>query len=209
VVFGPGKPRVVSLRLRWKDPESLRSHERLYAGPLVLEPDAASAKLLVGTKRWEIPIDGTLRAWTWRRYFDEYKWHLAIALTILLLVIYLIGRMIAAKFPPKARIHYVEVGQAFESDSLVKRYAKHGAFRSARFKFPLGKNARPLVWFQSTGAGFDVIPEKGTPITVLDDTLPDDQRHKTTPFRGTWDQRYRLGDRWDVELTRSAKEGAS
>ena len=202
--FGPDTPREIELTFRWKDHESLRGRDKRYIGPIVIAPDAFGAKMLVGKKKWEVVLDGKLRAWTWRRYFEEYKWYIFSALGLLLLIIYIVGRTVARRFPPKARIYYVEVGQEFESDSLIKRYAKHGAYRSAKFKFPLGKKARPMVWFKSTGAGFEVIPEGKSAITIVDDTLPEDQRSKAGPFRGSWEQRYRLGDRYEVYLARSA-----
>ena len=106
---------------------------------------------------------------------------------------------VAAKFPPKARIHYQELGEPFESDSLIKRYQKRGAYRSARFRFPLGKKAKPLVSFVASGSGFEVRPE-GTPVIEVG-AVPEAER--TKPFRGSWEQRYRLGDRYEVWLTRT------
>ena len=70
------------------------------------------------------------------------------------------------------------------------------------FKFPLGKKARALAHFKSTGARFEVIPAEGMVVTVLDDTLPADSREHQKPFSGRWEQRYRLGDSYEVWLTR-------
>lgn len=208
VTFGPGKPREHIIRLKWKDARALRTESHLYSGIVKIEPLPAHAKLLVGKRAWELPVKGKLREWTLMRWLEEYKWELLIALGILLLIIYAIGRFIAQTFPPKARIHYVEVGQEFESDSLIKRYARHGAYRNAKFKFPLGKKARPLVHFQSTGAGFMVLPAQGTTITILDELMPETDRERRKPFKGYWEQRYRLGDRYEVWLTRSGSPDA-
>lgn len=204
--FAEGEPRSVTLSLRFADPSALRGSARHYTGNIAITPDTAAERLIVGQKAWSVVVDGKLRPWTWARYFEEYKWHLAIALCLLLLVIWLVGRAVAQKFPDKARIYHVEVGQDFESDSLVKRYASHGAYRSARFRFPLGKNARPLVFFKSTGAGFEVTPCEGTAVTIIDDAVPEAERTKTKPFAGRWEQRYRVGDTYEVYLARQRLE---
>ncbi len=203
--FAEGQ-RSVELELRFADPEALRGASKHYTGNIRITPDAAAERLIVGDKAWAMVVDGKLRPWTWARYFEEYKWHLAIALCVLLLVVWIIGRAVAQKFPDKARIYHVEVGQDFESDALIKRYASHGAYRSARFPFPLGKKARPLVFFKSTGAGFEVLPAKGTTVTIVDDAVPEGEREKTKPFAGRWDQRYRLADRFEVYLARQQRE---
>jgi hypothetical protein len=200
--FGPNRPRKVELRLQWQNPRALRGESFHYQGEIALMAQTEHARMLTGKTSWVMPVDGKLRAWDWRRYFKEYKWQILGGLAALLLIVYLIGRSLAQKFPPKARIHYAEVGQAFESESLIRRYARHGAYRSARFRFPLGKKARPLAVFKSTGARFEVIPEK-TVVTILDETVPQAEREKRGPFKGSWDQRYRLGDRYEVWLTRT------
>lgn len=203
ITFGPDRPREHVIKLKWKDPRGLRTQAHHYSGLITITPEGDDGKLLVGKKKWEVPVDGQLREWTLMRWLEEYRWQIAIAILVLLLIVYLIGRALAQTFPAKARIHYVEVGQEFESDSLIKRYARHGAYRNARFKFPLGKKARPLVFFASTGAGFMVIPDEKITITVLDDLLPETDRERRKPFKGEWDQRYRLGDRYEVWLIRS------
>lgn len=200
--FKPGGARMLRLALTWKNPEQLRGHSQRFEQPLSVVPDPAREGLLVGEKRWQVPVSGRLRAWTWRRYVDEYRWQLAGALAFLLLVLWLIGRAVARKFPAKARVHYREVGIDFASDSLIKRFAKHGAFRSATFSFPLGKNARPLVTFVATGARFEVHPKPGQPLSIEDELLPPEEREKTEPFAGVWDQPYRLGDTYVVWLSR-------
>jgi Mg-chelatase subunit ChlD len=198
ISFGPGKPREVPLTVTFADPRSLRSVDRQYQGAIrvVLVPE--HAKLASGKKEWAIPVRATLQSWTLGRWLHEYRWQLGIGLLVLLLLIWAIGRAVARDFPPKARIHYVEVGQSFESDSLIKRFAKKGAYRSARLGFPLGKKAKKLAHFVATGAGFEVHPERGSPVTPVGET-----EEKRAPFRGTWDQRYRLSDRYEVWLTRS------
>lgn len=198
VTFGPGKPREVPLTVTFADPESLRSVDRRYEGALRLVLATDQQKLASGKKEWSLAVRGTLRSWTLGRWLHEYRFELGIGLGLLLLLIWLVGRAVARDFPPKARIHYVEVGQSFESDSLIRRFAKKGAYRSARLSFPLGKKAKKLVSFVSTGAGFEVRPEAATAVTPVGESDA-----KRTPFRGTWDQRYRLGDRYEVWLTRS------
>ena len=200
VTFGPGKPREVPLTVTFADPESLRSVDRKYDGTLSLVLSDEHQKLASGKHSWSLPLAGTVRSWTLGRWLEEYEWQLGIGIFLLLLAVWGIGRAVARDFPPKARIHYVEVGQAFESDSLIRRFAKKGAYRSARLEYPLGKNAKKLVAFVSTGAGFEVVPERSAPVTVVGEESAGEKR---SPFRGSWDQRYRLGDRWEVWLTRS------
>lgn len=200
VRFGPGKPREVPLTVTFADPRALRSVDRSYEGALGLGLSPDHAKLVSGKQRWSIAVHGTVRSWTLGRWLSEYRWQLGIGTLLLLLAIWGVGRAVARDFPKKARIHYVEVGQSFESDSLIRRFARKGAYRSARLAYPLGKRAKKLVSFVSTGAGFEVRPEKGVPVTLVGDP---DTSERRTPFRGAWEQRYRLGDRWDVWLTRS------
>jgi hypothetical protein len=203
ITVGPDKPRQIPLTLRFADARRLRGEQLRYQGNLLLTPVADGAKLLTGAKEWRFPIDGRLRAWTLGRYLDEYWRELLAGLCALLLLAWLVGRALAGKFPDKARLHYLEVGQQFESDSLVKRHQLRGAYRPARLRFPLGKKARSLVTFRTKGSSFELVPESATAITILDDTLPEAEREKRRPFAGRWDQRYRLGDRYDVWLTRS------
>jgi hypothetical protein len=40
-------------------------------------------------------------------------------------------------------------------------------------------------------------------VTVLDDALPEADRERRKRFAGKWDQRYRLGDRYEVWLRRA------
>ena len=203
ITVGPDKPRVVPLTLRFADARKLRGEDARYQGELRLVPTAESAKLLTGNKEWRLSLDGRLRHWTLGRYLDEYWRELCAGLALVLLLLWLIGRAVAGKFPDKARIHYLEVGQQFESDSQIKRYQRRGAYRAARLRFPLGKKARPLVTFRTKGGGFALVPENATAITILDDTVPEAEREKHRPFDGHWDQRYRLADRYEVWLTRS------
>jgi hypothetical protein len=202
IVFTPGGPHSHELELRFVEPKALRGTDRRFEEPLRLVAQPDDAKLLVGERTWSIPVDARLRAWTWKRYLEEYKTEIVLGLLALLLVIWIVGRVLAARFPPKGRIHYLEVGQDFESDSLIKRHARHGAYRSAKFQFPLGKRARPLAVFRSTGAGFEVLPAAGTLVTIIDDAMPETDRERRKPFAGRWEQRYRLGDRYEVWLTR-------
>jgi Mg-chelatase subunit ChlD len=203
ITFGPDKPRQATVTLTWKDPETLRGDDRRYQGEIALVPLAEHARLLTGDKAWGIELDGKLRSWTLARYLDEYKWEIAIGLCLLLLILWIVGRVVADKFPPKARVHYVAVGEQFETDSLIKRRAEHGAYRSAKFGFPLGKKAKKLCFFRAEGRGFEVLPEEKITVTILDDTLPEGDRERRKSFKGRWQQRYRLSDRYEVWLTRS------
>jgi Mg-chelatase subunit ChlD len=200
ITFGPERPREVALRVSFADPRAMRSVDRRYDGALrlVLEPE--HAKLASGKREWSLAVRGATQSWTLARWLQEYRWQIGIGLSFLLLVIWGIGRAVARDFPAKARIHYVEVGQAFESDSLIRRFAKKGAYRSARLWFPLGKKAKKLASFVSTGAGFEVRPERGLPVDIVGEPDVDQKR---APFRGVWEQRYRLSDRFEVWLTRS------
>ncbi|MCA9619301.1 MAG: VWA domain-containing protein [Myxococcales bacterium] len=206
ITFGKGQPRSASFVLRFKDPRSLRRREAHFSGFLKLVPAPEVDELLVGTKAWKVTVDAHLRPWTWRRYFEEYKWHLLAGLLGLLSLIWLVGRLLAERFPEKARVYYVEVGQEFQSDSLIRRHARRGAYRSARFSFPLGKKARPLVELRAKGGRFLVTPAEGVTITILDDSLPEDQRERRTAFTGSYLQRYRLDDRYELFLARQAIE---
>jgi hypothetical protein len=200
VTFGPGKPRELALQVSFANPEGLRSVDRNYEGALRLVLDPTQRPLASGKHEWSLAVRGSVQSWTLARWLREYRWQLGIGLLLLLLTIWGIGRAVARDFPAKARVHYVEVGQAFESDSLIRRFAKKGAYRSARLGFPLGKKAQKLASFVSTGAGFEVRPEKGRPVTIVGEP---DAGEKRTPFRGAWEQRYRLSDRFEVWLTRS------
>lgn len=203
VTFGPKHPRRLELAVAFADPESLRSAARRYDLAVELVPDAGTEQVLIGEKIQRAPLQGRLRPWDWRRWLDEYGAWIATGLGVILILVWIVGRMMAAKFPVKARVRWVEIGQDFENDALIKRHARHGAFRAARFSFPLGKKAKPLVAFRAQGAGFEVLPPAGAAIEVRDDTVPETERSKRKPFRGQWEQRYRLGDRYDVWLTRS------
>ncbi len=198
LAFGPERREQV-LSFSFAEPESLRGTDRRYRGELAAVVSAEQQGLVSAGVRWTAPVDGTLRAWTLGRWLREYRWQLGLGLGVLWLLLWLLGRALAAKFPPKARIHHMEVGEPFESDSLIKRHARRGAYRSARFRFPLGKKAKPLVSFVATGSGFEVRPE-GAAVTELGIEPATEKRQ---PFRGSWEQRYRLGDRYEVWLTRS------
>jgi Mg-chelatase subunit ChlD len=200
VTFGPGKPREVALSVSFADPRSLRGVDRSYTADLELTVSAEQQALLKGSKQWKLPVQGTLRSWTLGRWLREYRWQIGIGTCVLLLLIWAIGRAVASRFPPKARIYSTELDTKFESDSLIKRHSRVGAYRSARFKFPLGKKARPLCLFVAQGSGFEIRPQHGTIVKLLDATPPEEKR---TPFKGRWDERYQLGDRYSVKLTRS------
>jgi Mg-chelatase subunit ChlD len=200
LTFGPGRPRELSLRVSFADPEAARSLDRRYEGSLRLVLDPEHQKLASGKREWSLGVRGNVRSWTLERWLREYRWQIGIGLLLLLLAIWGIGRAVARDFPSKARIHYLELGQAFESDSLIRRFASKGAYRSARIWFPLGKKAKKLVSFVSTGAGFEVRPERGSPVTLVGEPEGSEKR---APFRGAWEQRYRLSDRHEVWLTRS------
>lgn len=204
ITFGPGKPRQVTVELSFVKPEDLRGDDVHYRGDVAIVVSRPEhQRLLTGKREWRVPLDGKLRSWTLGRYLEEYKWEIGIGLGILLILIWIIGRVLAHKFPLKARIHYQAVGEQFETDSLIKRRAKHGAYRSARFGFPLGKKAKKLVYFRAKGTRFEVLPEGHTTVTILDDTIDEAEREKRKPFDGRWQQRYRLGDRYEVWLTRT------
>ncbi len=199
VSFGPDA-REAEIRVSFADPEALRWEDKRYGGQLTFSPNADTAPLLSGDAAFSTPVNGTLKSWTLKRWLEEHWGKLAIGLALLWLLLFVIGRAVASKFPPKARIRYVELESPFENDSLIKRYARHGAFRSARFSFPLGKKAKKLVTFTAKGRGFVLEGEAGTPVTRVsqEDALP--SRGSQT---GVWDERYRLGDRYEVWLTRS------
>ncbi len=199
VTFGPDK-RETELKVSFADPEALRWEDKRYGGQLVATADEATRPLLSGDPSFAGPVDATLRSWTLKRWLEEHWGKLAIGLFILWLVLWLVGRAVASKFPPKARIRYVELDSPFDNDSLIKRHAKSGAYRSARFSFPLGKKAKKLVTFVAQGRSFEVVPEGGTEVARV--SQPDSPASRR-PQKGVWDERYRLGDRYEVWLTRS------
>jgi Mg-chelatase subunit ChlD len=199
VTFGPNA-REAEIRVTFADPEALRWQDRRYAGELVFSADDATKPLLSEKTGFSTPVDGTLRSWTLGRWLEEHWGKLAVGLFVLWLVLLLVGRAVASKFPPKARIHYVELDSPFENDSLIKRYARHGAFRSARFQFPLGKKAKKLVTFTARGRGFEVRAEAGIVVARVSQA---DATGGRAEAGGVWDERYRLGDRYEVWLTRS------
>lgn len=194
------RTREAEVRISFADPKALRWDAKRYGGELVVTPAPETAPLLSGESRFSAPIDGTLRSWTLLRWMREHRVALGLGLGVLLLLIWLVGRALAAKFPAKARIHYVEIGSQFPSDSLVKRYAKRGAYRSARSRFPLGKKSKPLVSFVARGQSFEVRPEPSAGLIRL---APEGEDPRRAPFTGRWDERYRLADRFEVWLTRS------
>jgi Mg-chelatase subunit ChlD len=198
---GPGEPREVTLKFEWRDVRSLRGKSHHYKTAITIVPKEDPGSVMIGERKWSVAVDGKLREWTWRRWLEEYKWEIVAGLCLLLVLIWVVGRVMAQTFPEKARIHYVEVGQEFASDSLIKRFARHGAYRHARFSFPLGKKARPLVTFQAKDGRFLVTPQPS--LVILDDALPESDRERRKPFLGAWDQRYRLGDSYEVWLTRA------
>lgn len=200
MVFGPGKPKEVELTVSFADPRALRSVDRKYAVDLQLKVAPEQQALVKGDKEWKMPLQGTLRSWTLARWLHEYRWQLGIGTFLFLLIVWGIGRAVAARFPPKARIWATELDTKFETDSLIKRHSKVGAYRSARFKFPLGKKSRPLALFVAKGTAFEIRPQHGTVVTLLDATPPEEKR---TPVKARWDERYQLGDRYSVKLTRS------
>jgi Mg-chelatase subunit ChlD len=200
IVFGPGKPKDVELTVSFANPRSLRSVDRTYAVDLQLQLAPEERALVKGDKEWKMPLQGSVRSWTFSRWLHEYRWQLGIGTLLLLLVVWGVGRAVAARFPPKARIWATELDTKFETDSLIKRHSKVGAYRSARFKFPLGKKSRPLALFVAQGTAFEIRPQNGTVVRLLDATPPEEKR---TPFKARWDERYQLGDRYSVKLTRS------
>ncbi|MEZ4226726.1 MAG: VWA domain-containing protein [Polyangiaceae bacterium] len=197
LTFGPDA-REATVQVSFKDPEALRWEDRRYSGKVVLEPTASTAPLLTGDKQFTGPLDGVLRSWTLRRWLEEHWGKLSLGIGLLLLLIWLVGRAVASKFPPKARIHYLELDAPFENDSLIKRHARHGAYRSAKFGFPLGKKAKKLLFVVAKGRGFELQPERGTELRRIDGT-----EGSSRPQQGAWDSHYRLGDRFEIWLTRS------
>ena len=199
VTFGP-ETREVTVRVRLADPEALRWEARRYGGELVFAADETTSPLLSSGDRFTVPIDGTLQSWTLARWLREHRIALTAASGLLVLVVWGLGRSIASKFPPKARLHYVELDSPYPSDTLVRRHARHGAYRNARFRFPLGKKAKPQVTFVAIGSSFEVVPAPGITLVRV---APEGEEPRRRAFQGRWEERYRLGDRFEVWLTRS------
>lgn len=206
ITLGPSQTSA-PVELRLEAPRALRRARREFAGNVTIT--ATNPELFRGEARWTgLVIDGRLRPWDWRRWHREYAVHVWSGLAGLLLLLWIVGRLVAGKWSSKARLHYVDLDDPTREETsivLARRSRSHLPFRSDRHR--VGKGGAPgrssktrycdLV--ATGGSGFRVVP-LGVAVTALGAAEPSPTRR---PFTGRWDEKYRLGDRYEIWLTRS------
>jgi hypothetical protein len=113
---------------------------------------------------------------------------------------------VAAKWPKRARLHYIDMEDPTRTETslrLRKRSTSHLPFRSDRHRCGRGgtpgkRGKRRYCDVVATRRGFTVIP-KDTSVTYDHNG---EQATTTKPIKGSWEQRYRLGERYEIWLTR-------
>jgi hypothetical protein len=208
ITLGPAR-RSVPVEVRLAGPRELRAADRRFRGKVWVTP--VSTELFRGAPRWSaIDVDGRLRPWDWRRWYREYATWIWSGAAAFLVFLWLLGRLVAAKWPKKATLHYVDREDRPPTEMTVRlgrASRSHLPFRADRHACGRGgaPNKRGKVrWctLVAAGRGFRVVPGSAGVAVVGDDGVPAGDATRQ-PFAGKWDQRYRLGDRYEIWLTRT------
>jgi hypothetical protein len=206
IVLGPSRASA-PVELRLKAPRSMRRARREFAGPVTLT--AAHPELFRGEPRWAcLVVDGRLRPWDWRRWYQEYALYVWSVIAATLLLLWIVGRLVASKWSKRARLHYVDLEDPRRDETsfvLARKSRSHLPFRSDRHRCGRGgtpgKNGKRRYCdvVASGRDGFRVVPlDVGVGVTRDGEVVA-----TRKAFAGEWDARYRLGERYEIWLTRS------
>lgn len=202
--LGPEKASVPVV-LRFRDQSGLRGRSERFEGTVKVRP--VSAELFRGDPSWEpLEIDGRLRPWDWRRYYREYAIYLWSGVGGSLLLVLILGFLVRRRWPKRAKLHYIDkedpTGQE-TAISLARRSRSKLPYRSDRHR--IGRGGRPgrarkrrYCTFVATGRRFKVVPGD----VSLTYERDGEERTARQPFQGRWEERYQLGDKYEVWLTR-------
>lgn len=204
--LGPQK-RSVTVQVKLRAPGQLRSKSARFEGKVVLRP--VHTELFRGEPEWNgMTVDGHLRPWDFWRYYQEYKLFLWSTLGGLFVLFWIIGRIMAKRWPKKARFHYVDLEDPTKTETsfrVARKSKSHLPFRSDRHRCGRGgtpgkKGKRRYCDVVTRGfRGFRVVPRDVSVSYARDG----DELTTRKPFDGKWEERYQLGDRYEIWLTRS------
>ncbi len=199
--------RTVPVTVRLRSPEALRRSSLDVRGHPVIR--AKQPELYKGRSEWApITVAGRVKPWDWRRYFEAYRTSILTALALLVLLLWIIGRAVAGKWSKKARLHFVDLEDPTKMETtlnLARKSKSHLPFRSARHHCGRGgtpgkrSKKRYCTVVAKGPRTFRVIPRDRAVAYDRDG----EERTTRKPFRGRWEERYRLGDRYEIWLTRS------
>ncbi len=194
----------ITMHLALADWKGARSRGRSLEGKVRLI--AASPQIFEGPSRWEQTVKGSIQTWAfwdWVRYYRN--WILA-GLVLFFLVLWVLGRILAGAFPPKATFYYVDLEDNVDEPSrfaLGRRVKSHLPFVSAKHhiggKGGLPRGAKRLATLQATSGGFFILPVR--PVRAKEDG----EEHRAK-FRGRFDDHYVVGDRYEFWVTRRPED---
>ncbi len=185
----------------WKE---ARSDKVSLTGQIGLR--AASPQIFEGPSSWKQDVDqsvGTWSFWDWVRYYRN--WIIA-GVVVLLLLLWILGRLVAGAFPPKATLYYVDLEDNVDEPSrfaLGRRVKSHLPFVAAKHhiggKGGLPRGGKRLATLQATSGGFDIVPHRAVK------AKEDDQEHREK-FRGRFGDHYVAGERYEFWVTRRPED---
>ncbi len=198
------KAHGIRLDVSLEDWTKARKASRKIEGPVVLR--AANPQIFKGDKEWKGQVHGRIQGWTIWDWLAFYKKWLILAALALILVLWLLGRVLAGAFPPKATLYYRDLEDSAGEPSryaLGRRATSHLPFVSA--KHDIGGKGMPrggrvlATLVAATGGGFYVEPR--APVKRKDDGEEFRER-----FRGTYGEHYVAGDRFEFWVTRTPED---
>lgn len=192
----------VTLSLSLKDWKKARSEELSFKGKITLSPE--DPEIFRGKKSWETETKGRLQPWELKDWLSYYRNWIILALLILFIIIWLLGRAVAGAFPPKSVFYYFDLEDKTEEPSqyaLGRRAKSRLPFVSAKHTVGgkgMPRSPRVLCTVKALAkGGFEIIPDGSVSYER------DGEKHETRdPFRGSFDEHYQVGERYEFWLAR-------
>jgi len=199
------KSQGIRLDLGLKTWTKARKKNASFAGTVTLT--ATTPAIFKGPTSWQTKTKGTIVAWTWKDWLSFYRNWILAALIALFILIWIIGRILAGAFAPKATLYYRELEDSSDEASrfaLGRRVKSHLPFKSAKHDIG-GHNGKPrsgktlATIIAARGGGFLIQPHSAVTATE------DDEEHREI-FRGRYDDHYKTGDQYEFWVTRTPED---
>ena len=199
------KTQGLRLDIALKSWTKARKKNASFAGTVTLT--ATTPAIFKGATSWQTKTKGTIVAWTWKDWLAFYRNWIIAALIALFILIWIIGRVLAGAFAPKATLYYRELEDNSDEASrfaLGRRVKSHLPFRSAKHDIG-GHSGRPrggktlATLIAARGGGFLIQPHGA--VTAIEDN----EEHREL-FRGRYGNHYKAGDQHEFWVTRTPED---
>lgn len=201
------KEQGVRIDLTLRKWTTARKKERSFKGVVRLIP--VKPQLFKGKKSWQTETAGVVRPWSLADWIRFYKWYLIAAIALFVILLWLFGRAVAGKFPPKAMLYYKDMEDKASEPSSYRIGQKATSFLPfVSASHDIGGSGVPrsgkvLCTLRAKAGGTFMIKPGAVAVSF---EMDGEKQSQKNPFDGRFDQHYTVGEQYEIWLTRTPEE---